>query len=328
MRSEGIKSSPQQPQKANTGQALSSPPLIHARKLTKRYGNLEVVKGIDFSVNKGECFGFLGPNGAGKSTTVNMIYGYSPMSAGEIMVLGRDVRKYLREIKAQIGVVPQENNLDPDLTVWDNLLTYARYFDIPVKDAARRIDELLEFMQLKEKAHSKITSISGGMKRRLVIARSLINTPRLMILDEPTTGLDPQARHAIWQKLRSLKQNGTTMVLTTHYMEEAEQLCDRLVIMDKGAIVAQGPPRGLVETYVGNEVIELRVNEEQEVQILRSLDRYKFTHERLGDTVYLFSKLGETLLQRIMEINGEGFIHRPATLEDVFLRLTGRELRD
>lgn len=307
----------------NTNQAL-----IAARNLTKRYDDLEVVKGINFHVVAGECFGFLGPNGAGKSSTVNMIYGYSPITAGEIMVLGKDIKKYPREIKAQIGVVPQENNLDPDLTVQDNLLVYARYFDIPKKEAARRCDELLEFMQLKEKAHSPIKKISGGMKRRLVIARALINQPRLMLLDEPTTGLDPQARHLIWQQLRSLKRNGTTIVLTTHYMEEAEQLCDRLVIMDAGAIIAQGSPRELVEAHVGDIVIEVRVNEEQEVQILESLNGRRFTHERVGDTLYLFPKWDEGVLPRVMDINGDGLIHRPATLEDVFLRLTGRDLRD
>jgi len=325
---EGSESTQRQAMGTDENRSLQTSPLVEARNLTKHYGNLEVVKGIHFRVGEGECFGFLGPNGAGKTSTVNMIYGYSPMTAGEITVMGRDIRKYLRQIKAQIGVVPQENNLDPDLTVKANLLVYARYFDIPKKEAARRTDELLEFMQLKEKAKAKIMQISGGMKRRLVIARSMINRPRLLILDEPTTGLDPQARHLIWQNLRTLKRHGTTMILTTHYMEEAAQLCDRLVIMDRGTIVAQGSPRELVEAHVGDDVIELRVNEEIGGHILGLLNSHHFIHERVGDTLYLFSKSGEGLLQRVLEINGEDVIHRPATLEDVFLRLTGRELRD
>lgn len=325
---EDSKSEHRQAEKSDENHSLKTRPLVEARNLAKRYGKLEVVKGIHFRLKEGECFGFLGPNGAGKTSTVNMIYGYSPMTAGEITVMGRDIRKNLREIKAQIGVVSQENNLDPDLTVRANLMVYARYFDIPTKEAGRRADKLLEFMQLKEKAQAKITQISGGMKRRLVIARSLINRPRLLILDEPTTGLDPQARHLIWQNLRTLKRHGTTMILTTHYMEEAAQLCDRLVIMDMGTIVAQGSPRELVESHVGDDVIELRVDENQGGQILEFLNKYRFAHERVGDTLYLFSKSGEGLLQRVLEINGEDIIHRPATLEDVFLRLTGRELRD
>lgn len=301
--------------------------VIVAQGLTKKYDNKEVVKAIDFSVRGQECFGFLGPNGAGKTTTMNMIFCYSPVTRGHLTVFGMDVKRHSRTIKRRIGVVPQENNLDPDLTVYDNLMVYSRYFDIPARLARKRSDELLGFVQLTDKANEKIPNLSGGMKRRLLVARALLNEPDLIILDEPTTGLDPQARHLIWQKLRWLKSQGVTMVLTTHYMEEAAQLCDRLVIMNEGLILTQGSPRELVERYVGKEVVELRLKEGAEPP-MASLEGLQFTMERAGDTLFISSDDGDSLLKRVIEIKEVEFLHRHATLEDVFLKLTGRELRE
>src|SRR5215217_1757065 len=237
-----------------------------ARDLKKSYNGFEAVKGVDFEVYRGECFGFLGPNGAGKTTTMKMIYGAVIPTSGELDVAGLDVRRCEREIKRRIGVVPQENNLDDDLMVKENLLVYGRYYDLPRKLALQRAEELLDFVQLTEKADSKVEQLSGGMKRRLLIARALINDPEIVVLAEPTTGLDPQARHLVWDRLFRLKQRGVTLVLTTHYMDEAEQLCDLLVIMDRGRIVAEGSPRALIERYSTREVVELRFNvESQEV---------------------------------------------------------------
>ena len=302
--------------------------VIRAEGLTKQYNGREVVCSIDFSVKEGECFGFLGPNGAGKTTTMRMITCYSPLTRGHLSVFGLDVMRHPREIQGRIGVVPQENNLDPDLTVYENLMVYARYFDIPRRVARERARELLEFVQLSERRDEKIPNLSGGMKRRLLVARSLINEPELTILDEPTTGLDPQARHLIWQKLRWLKSQGVTMVLTTHYMEEAAQLCDRLVIMDLGSILTEGSPKELVDKYVGREVVELRLKGDEEGEVFNRLRGMDFSFERAGDVLFIFSEDGDALLSRIMGMEDVEFLHRHATLEDVFLKLTGRELRE
>ena len=302
--------------------------VIRAKGLTKKYDKVEAVKGIDFEVVKGECFGFLGPNGAGKTTTMNMVQGYSPLTSGELTVFGFGIDQYPRAIKARIGVVPQENNLDPDLSVIENLCIYARYFDIPKNEAQKRAIELLEFMALTDKKNDRIPKLSGGMKRRLMVARALINNPELIILDEPTTGLDPQARHLIWQRLRSLKREGRTMVLTTHYMDEAAQLCDRLVIMDEGRIVAEGAPDELVKKHVKGEVVELTLPDGGQEKVAECLEGIVFDYEMAGDSMYIFSDDGEALMKKVACFTDGGFMHRKASLEDVFLRLTGRELRD
>jgi lipooligosaccharide transport system ATP-binding protein len=302
--------------------------IIEARGLFKEYNSHRAVNGIDFSVLKGECYGFLGPNGAGKTTTMSMIICYSPITRGTISVFGLDVSRYPRRIKQKIGVIPQETNLDPDLTVYENLIVYARYFGVPKKVAKNRADELLNFVQLSDRREEVILKLSGGMKRRLLIARALINKPELIILDEPTTGLDPQARHLIWQKLRGLKDRGTTMLLSTHYMEEAAQLCDRLAIMDQGNIVAEGPPHELINKFVGTGVIEIRSDDEESDHILDNLKEYEFSFERAADTLYLYSRECGTLVRRIKDIRDKQVVCRPATLEDVFLKLTGRDLKE
>lgn len=240
--------------------AYSKTKIVSAQKLTKKFGEFPAVKGIDFTVNRGECFGLLGPNGAGKTSIVKMIYGFSPISSGELYVLGENVMHKARYIKAKIGVVAQEDNLDPELTVRDNLLVYASYFRLNKAVAKRRTEEVLEFMSLQEKAFDIVEHLSGGLKRRLTIGRALINEPELLILDEPTTGLDPYARHLVWQRLRKLKENGTTMILTTHYLEEASQLCDRLIIIHRGQILEAGTPNELIERHVGQIAIELGID--------------------------------------------------------------------
>ncbi|HEY3346051.1 MAG TPA: ATP-binding cassette domain-containing protein, partial [Nitrospirota bacterium] len=285
------------------------------------------VKEIDFAVKRAECFGFLGPNGAGKTTTMNMVQGYSPRSGGELTVFGMDIVGDARKVKAKIGVVPQENNLDPDLTVIENLRVYARYFDIPKAKAQARAMELLEFVSLTEKKDESIKKLSGGMKRRLMVARALVNDPDLIILDEPTTGLDPQARHLIWQKLRGLQREGRTMVLTTHYMDEAYQLCDRLVIMDEGKILAEDSPQRLIQKFVKAYVVELRIPDEGPDKILGQLDGVDFNYEVSGDMLFINSDDRDALIRRVSDAS-EGFVQRQATLEDVFLKLTGRELRE
>ena len=302
--------------------------MIVAKDLVKQYGEVTAVDGISFTINKGECYGFLGPNGAGKTTTIKVINCVSPLSSGEVLVNEKLVKRKPREIKAMVGVVPQEENLDPDLTVFKNLLVYARYFEISSGEAKSRAEELIGFFNLSDKIDSHINELSGGMKRRLLIARSLINNPEILILDEPTSGLDPQVRHIIWQKLRLLKKNGMTMLLTTHYMEEASQLCDRISIMDKGKILVEGNPKSLVDEKIGKEVIELRVDGETESELLDKLNRFEFTHERVGDTLYLFSSDCRELLQYLVSNDYPLVLHRPATLEDLFLKLTGRELRE
>lgn len=304
------------------------PVVIEARKLVKRYGDQEALKGIDFDILEGECFGFLGPNGAGKTTTIRMIYCYTPLTSGRLSVFGMNVAEQPRRIKAAIGVVPQENNLDPDLTVLENLLVYARYFDIPRRAAARRAGQLLEFVHLTDKSASLIPQLSGGMKRRLMLARALMNQPRLLILDEPTTGLDPQARRLIWQKLRELKAAGTTIVLTTHYMEEAAQLCDRLVIMDRGKILVEGRPDELVEELVGTDCIEMDLQAGEKERALKRLLGLSCSVEFTGDTLQVFSRNGQEVWQQLMDLKYSRLLRRRATLEDLFLKLTGRALRE
>ena len=303
--------------------------IIVARGLRKTYKDFEAVKGTDFTVYRQECFGILGPNGAGKSTTIKMLHCFSPITAGSLTVLGLSVTTHPRQIKAQVGVVAQDDNLDSDLTVWQNLMVYARYFNIPRPEATKRAEEALELFQLKEKRHNKIDELSGGMKRRLVIARALINKPRLVILDEPTTGLDPAARQLVWQKLRYLRDTGVTLVLTTHYMEEAAQLCDRLVVMNEGRILAEGTPGELVQRLVGYEVIELRLEAGavERQQVLDAIRQQPIQYEEAGDMLYLFGQTPQAF-DRLPLPNLPYRLQRRASLEDVFLRLTGRGLNE
>lgn len=305
-------------------------PIVVARGLTKKFGDFEAVKGIDFEISPGESFGFLGPNGAGKSSTMRMIGCVSPVSTGTLRLFDLDPATHGREIRARMGVVPQQDNLDSELTVFDNLVVYGRYFDIPRAECKARARELLDFVQLSDRADSRVEPLSGGMKRRLTIARSLINQPQLLLLDEPTTGLDPQARHILWDRLYRLKQQGVTLVLTTHYMDEAEQLCDRLVVMDGGRIVAEGSPRELIERHSTREVLELRfaagTNQERSSRIADLGER----QEVLPDRILVYAHDGEAVLH---EVHGRGLLPesalvRRSTLEDVFLRLTGRSLVD
>ncbi|HEY2814836.1 MAG TPA: ABC transporter ATP-binding protein [Acidimicrobiales bacterium] len=306
------------------------PTLIEARSLTKRFGAFTAVDGIDFDVAAGEAFGFLGPNGAGKSSTMRMIGCVSPVSDGKLRVLGHDPATHGAEIRAKLGVVPQEDNLDSELSVAENLLVYGRYFDLPRAVLRPRIDELLEFVQLSERRNDRTEPLSGGMKRRLTIARSLINEPELLLLDEPTTGLDPQARHVLWDRLYRLKQQGVTLVLTTHYMDEAEQLCDRLVVMDKARIVAEGSPRQLIEQYSTREVVELRFPAGTQESLLHRLDGVATRTEVLPDRVLLYTDDADVTVAEVHRraVVPENIVERRSTLEDVFLRLTGRSLVD
>src|SRR5687767_7179748 len=271
--------------------------LVHARGLTKRYANgFTAVDGVDFDVRPGKAFGFLGPNGAGKTSTMRMIACSSPVTEGELTVIGMEPRTQARQIKSKLGVVPQIDNLDIELTVRENLEMYARYFDVPRDEAKTRIDELLDFVQLTERAKSKVEPLSGGMKRRLALARSLVNEPELVLLDEPTTGLDPQARHLVWDRLYRLKQRGVTLVITTHYMDEAEQLCDRLVVMDKAKIVAEGSPRELIDKYCTREVLELRMSDDMRDRLKNSIDGVAERVEWLPDRVLVYTDSGESAL--------------------------------
>lgn len=300
--------------------------VVEAFNLTKRYDSFTAVDSINFQINEGECFGFLGPNGAGKTTAMRMINCVSPVTAGELRVLEMDVNEHPREIKSVIGVAPQENNLDPDFTVIQNLVVYARYFDIPREVALPRAEELLDFMVLQEKRDVIITELSGGMKRRLIIARALMNEPKILILDEPTTGLDPQARHLIWEKVRELKRNGVTVLLTTHYMDEAEELCDRLVIMERGRILVEGEPRDLIDSHVGTQVVVIF---EPNEGIADYLNGEGIEYERTIDAIYIYTPETESLVKRLKQhFKVERAIIRNATLEDVFLKLTGRGLRE
>ena len=304
--------------------------LVHARGLTKRFAEFTAVNAIDFDVRVGEAFGFLGPNGAGKTSTMRMIACSSPVTEGELSVIGMDPRTQGSQIKARLGVVPQLDNLDTELTVRENLEMYARYFDIPGEVARARTNELLEFVQLAERAGDQVDPLSGGMKRRLTIARSLINEPELIILDEPTTGLDPQARHLLWERLYRLKQRGATLIITTHYMDEAEQLCDRLVVMDKAEVAAEGSPRELIERYATREVLELRLPDHVRGSLDGRLDGLAQRIEALPDRHLLYVDDGERALEAVhqREIPIDSALVRRATLEDVFLRLTGRTLVD
>jgi lipooligosaccharide transport system ATP-binding protein len=301
-------------------------PIIQANNLTKRFGDFLAVDGISFAIFPGECFGFLGPNGAGKTSTIRMIYGFSPLGSGSLNVFGRDIHRDLREIKYKIGVCQQDNNLDPDLSVWDNLLVFARYFDLNRKVARERAEELLEFFGLSQKKEARIPELSGGMLRRLVVARALINQPTLLILDEPTTGLDPQSRHQLWEKLRQLKAQGLCILLTTHYMDEAAQMCDRLMIMDHGRILVEGAPRTLVRQYIGGNVIEV---EEPGEELPDFLKREGISYEVESNRLLIYTADGEALFRRIsQQYCAAGCTLRQATLEDVFLKLTGRGLRE
>ena len=304
--------------------------MILARGLRKSFGDFEAVKGIDVDVRRGEAFGFLGPNGAGKSSTMRMVAAVSPVSAGELRILGMDPAADGPSIRARIGVCPQEDTLDTELTVRDNLYVYGRYFGLPRKEVRSRVDELLEFVQLTEKSNAMVEDLSGGMKRRLTIARSLINRPEVLLLDEPTTGLDPQARHVVWDRLFRLKQQGVTLVLTTHYMDEAEQLCDRLVVMDKGVIVAEGSPLELIAAHSTREVAELRFGVGEHDALAEKISDLGDRVEVLPDRLLVYSQDGEEVIAKVHErgLQPAAVLVRRSTLEDVFLRLTGRTLID
>ena len=308
----------------------STTSLIHARALTKKFGGFTAVDAVDFDVAPGESFGFLGPNGAGKTSTMRMIACVSPVTDGTLTVLGRDPRTDGAAIRGRLGVVPQSDTLDQELTVRDNLSIYGRFFDLPRSVIKTRVAELLDFVQLTERANDSVEPLSGGMKRRLTIARSLINEPELLLLDEPTTGLDPQARHLLWDRLYRLKQKGTTLVLTTHYMDEAEQLCDRLVVMDKAKIVAEGSPRQLIDRYSSREVCELRFPVGVQETLDGEFDGLGERIEKLPDRVLVYADDGDAVAAAAHErgLRPEMVLVRRSSLEDVFLRLTGRSLAD
>jgi lipooligosaccharide transport system ATP-binding protein len=297
---------------------------LAARGLRKSYGGTEVVCGVDFSVEPGECFGLLGPNGAGKTTTLKLCLGLIEPDAGAIELLGQPVPRNARQARERVGVVPQFDNLDPDFSVEENLVVYGRYFGIGADEMRKRIPALLEFAGLAGRSDAKIMTLSGGMKRRLTLARALVNEPQVVFMDEPTTGLDPQARHLIWERLRRLTQEGKTLVLTTHFMEEAERLCRRLAIMDRGRIIAEGSPRALIAQHIEPQVLEVHgPGYEQWMEHAKSLTPRV---ERVGDTVYCYGTDVDPLLRNIPK--DLSYLHRPASLEDVFLKLTGRDLRD
>jgi lipooligosaccharide transport system ATP-binding protein len=311
--------------------AATELPLVHARGLNKRFGDLVAVDGIDFDVQKGEAFGFLGPNGAGKTSTMRMIGCVSPPSGGALTILGLDPVAHGAEIRGRLGVVPQQDTLDFELTVRENIIIYGRYFGLPRRQLRERAEELLDFVQLTERADDRVEPLSGGMKRRLTIARSLVNDPDVMLLDEPTTGLDPQARHTVWDRLFRLKRRGVTLILTTHYMDEAEQLCDRLVVMDKAKIVAEGSPRDLIDRYSTREVVELRFGvDRQPEDVAARMDGLVHRLEALPDRLLLYTDDGDTAATRVHEIGlqPDSVLVRRSTLEDVFLHLTGRTLVD
>jgi len=311
--------------------AATQLPLVHAHGLVKRFGDLVAVDAIDFNVHKGEAFGFLGPNGAGKSSTMRMIGCVSPPSGGTLRVLGLDPNKNGAEIRARLGVVPQEDSLDMELTVRENMVIYGRYFGLPRSVVQERAEQLLEFVQLEERIDSKVEPLSGGMKRRLTIARSLINEPDILLLDEPTTGLDPQARHVVWDRLYELKHRGATLLLTTHYMDEAEQLCDRLVVMDKAKIVAEGSPQELIRRYSTREVVELRfATQRPPADIAGRIDGLARRVETLSGRLLLYTDDGDRAAERVHElgVEAQSTLVRRSTLEDVFLHLTGRSLVD
>jgi len=310
--------------------AADGEPHVVASGLVKRFGEFVAVDGIDFSIGRGESYGFLGPNGAGKTSTMRMIACMSPVSAGTLRVLGGDPDRDGPEIRSRIGLVPQEDTLDLELTVLDNLLVYGRYFDLPRRLVRERADELLDFVQLNERARDKVDSLSGGMKRRLTIARALVSEPELLILDEPTTGLDPQARHLLWDRLYRLRRRGVTLVITTHYMDEAEQLCERLAVMDQGRFAAEGAPQELIARYSTREVVELRFGETEPAEVAARLDGLAERREVLPDRILLYSDDGDATLGQVhrLGLTPESTLVRRASLEDVFLHLTGRTLVD
>jgi len=299
---------------------------LQARGLRKSYGEQEVVCGVDLDVAAGECFGLLGPNGAGKTTTLKLCLGLIDPDAGSARLLGHEVPAHAREARARIGVVPQFDSLDPDFTVAENLVVYGRYFGMRDAEIEARIAQLLEFAGLNGRAHSRIQTLSGGMKRRLTLARALVNDPQLLFMDEPTTGLDPQARHLIWERLRQLTNEGRTLILTTHFMEEAERLCQRLAIMDRGRIIASGSPRALISEHIESQVVEVHGpgSEEWMAQARALAPRV----ERAGETVFCYAEEAEPLLAGLRGRSELAYLHRPANLEDLFLKLTGRDLRD
>ncbi len=299
--------------------------VLEAKNLEKKFSDIIAVNKINFEVKEGEVFGFLGPNGAGKTTTMKIIQCVSPKTGGALKVFGLEVEHNQKEIKKLMGVVPQMDNLDPDFSVIGNLIQYSRYFDIPIDEAKKRANELIEYVQLTEKKDSSVEKLSGGMKRRLVLARAMINEPKLLILDEPTTGLDPQARHLIWEKLKDLSSKGITVIITTHYMEEAAKLCDRLVIMDNGEILVQGTPKELVKKYVGEHIVEA----ENTLEIKACLEKNNINYEVANENVEVYSENISDITNLILkECVDSGVTARPATLEDVFLKLTGRKLRE
>jgi lipooligosaccharide transport system ATP-binding protein len=304
--------------------------VIRAKGLRKTYGDFVAVAGIDFEVKRGEAFGLLGPNGAGKSTTMRMITSTLQRTEGELQILGKDPDKFGPEIRAHLGVVPQQDNLDRQLTVWENILVYGRYFGLSRKFLKNKIEELLAFAQLEDKRNVKSEELSGGMKRRLTIARGLVNEPEILLLDEPTTGLDPQARHVLWDRLFRLKELGVTLVLTTHYMDEAEQLCDRLIVMDKGQIMAEGSPAQLIKDYSSKEVLEVRFGSSGNAEAAKKLQKVGDRIEVLPDRILIYSENGEKVLEQLtkMGLKPVTSLVRRSSLEDVFLRLTGRTLVD
>ncbi len=314
----------------NLGTDEVSTDLIVATNLTKVYGEFVAVDGINFTVKRGEAFGLLGPNGAGKSTTMRMLAATSQRTGGDLSILGKDPNVKGPEIRAHLGVVPQADNLDRELKVWENLYVYGRYFGLSRKYMKGKIEELIAFAQLEEKRNVKTETLSGGMKRRLTIARALVNEPEILMLDEPTTGLDPQARHVLWDRLFRLKEQGVTLVLTTHYMDEAEQLCDRIVVMDKGKIMAEGSPAELIRQYSSKEVVEVRFGSSRNAEVAVALDGIGSRIEVLPDRILIYSEQGEADLQVIVKMGLEPVtsLVRRSSLEDVFLRLTGRTLVD
>jgi len=308
--------------------AKASDVVIRAKNLTKKYKDFVAVDGIDFEVNRGESFGLLGPNGAGKSTTMKMISSVSQRTGGELTILGKEPNTHGPEIRAHLGVVPQKDLLDRELKAWENLFTYGRYFGLSRKFLKQKVEELLEFAQLTEKRNSKADDLSGGMQRRLAIARGLVNDPEILMLDEPTTGLDPQARHILWDRLFRLKEQGVTLVITTHYMDEAEQLCDRLIVMDKGKIMAEGSPAALIKQYSSKEVVEVRFGTDKNEKFAPQLEELADRIEVLPDRILLYTEKGEELLTKIVDagLHPMTSLVRRSSLEDVFLRLTGRTL--
>ncbi len=315
------------PRTCTVGILMVSEALIEARELVKKFGNFTAVNHIDFDVYRAECVGFLGPNGAGKTTTVRMIYCFLPITSGKLLVGNMDVTRQSREIKKLVGVAPQEDNLDPDFTVLTNLIVYARYFDLPREEAEKRAAEQLKFFQLLDKQQVGIAELSGGMKRRLILARALINKPQILLLDEPTTGLDPQARHLVWDEIRALKKRGVTIIITTHYMDEAAELCDRIFIMDNGRIIETGKPSELIKKHVGTDVLEFDMD--QKILDALKTELHDATTEVFGERVHVFTSQPHGVFERFLERHpAQNVTIRNANLEDVFLKISGRKLKE